>query len=360
MKLVKCIQWSVLVLFVGLLLVPSGSDLAVLNAQEEKKTEQQKEDEVLDLEEAEKQAAKPTSDVGYTKEEYDAFQKALNNPDLKLRAEELMQFAKDKPESKLREHALNAVPAVMAELYQAKDMASLAPVAESYLELKPGDEAALGVATEAFYTNKDYAKATKYGEAFYEKKPSPELAQLLAHSFDQLKNDGKFANYAEKALGNMSPQDAFFYSAKLSYYYANRKDIGRAATHCQKMMSAYGDGEPPPGYTADKWNQEKARSYAIIGRNYYERKQFANAVSAFNNSLKYYRQNDEAYYYMGMSYWSANDPTNALKSFAKSYSLNKAYAKTARDKMETLYKALNNGSVEGIDRILRAAAAEMR
>jgi hypothetical protein len=33
-------------------------------------------------------------DVGYTKEEYDEFQKALTNPDLKLRADGLFQFIK--------------------------------------------------------------------------------------------------------------------------------------------------------------------------------------------------------------------------------------------------------------------------
>jgi Tetratricopeptide repeat len=326
--------------------------------QDEKK-EEQKEPEAVDIEDAAKEANK-APDVGYTKEEYDEFQKAVNNPDLKLRAEGLSQFIKTHPSSKLNEHAMNAFPTIMKQLYEQKDMATLGSVAEGFLQMKPDDVLALGSAMEAFHSTKDYAKAVKYGEAYYVKQPSAQVAQLLAHSYGELKNDAKFASYAEKCIPEMNAKDAFPYSAKLSYYYADRKDIPRAAQHCQKMMAAYGEGETPPGYTSERWVQEKARAYSIIGRNYYERKQFGNAVGAYNNSLKYYRQNDEAYYYLGMCFWQANDSVTALKSFAKAYSLNKPYSKTARSSMETLYKQLHNGSLEGIDAILRTATAEMK
>ncbi len=327
---------------------------------EEPKKDEAKEPDAVDLEEAEKQAKEKVPDVGYTKEEYDEFQKAFDLPDLKARAEGLGQFIKTHPNSKLNEHAVAAYSALLNQLYQQKDMASLGPAAEMFLELKPGDIAALGLATEAFYSNKDYAKATKYGEPFYQSKPSKEVAQLLAHSFDQLKSEAKFVNYAEKCVPEMSPKDAFFYSAKLSYFYANQKNIGKAAANCQKMLAAYPEGETPPGYSASQWSQEKGRSYAIVGRNAYDRKQYAGAVGAYHNSLKYFSQNDEAFYYLGMSYWAAQDTTSAMKNLAKAALLNKPYSKTARAQLEALYKGLNNGSLEGIDRVTRAAAAEMK
>lgn len=324
------------------------------------KKEEPKEPEAVDIEEAEKEASKPAPDLGYTKEEYDEFQKAFGLPDLKERAAGLSQFIKAHPNSKLNEHALSAYSALLGQLYQQKDMATLAVAAEGFLEFKPDDVAALGLATEAFYSNKDYAKAVKYGEPFYKSKPSKEVAQLLAFSFDQLKNEGKFVIYADKCIPEMSPKEAFFYSAKLSYYYAKRKDIPRAAAHCQKMMAAYGEGEIPPGYSAGQWAQEKGRSYSIIGRNAYERKQYMAAVAAYQNSLKYFPQNDEAYYYLGMSYWAAHDTTSAMKALAKSALLNKPYSKSARAQLEALYKGLNNGSLEGLDRVTRAASAEMK
>jgi hypothetical protein len=324
------------------------------------KKEEPKEAEAVDIEDAQKKAAQPLPEVGYTKEEYEEFQKAFNLPDLKARAAGLGQFIKAHPNSKLNEHALGAYSALLNQLYQQKDMAALAVATEGFLEFKPDDVAALGLATEAFYSQKDYAKAVKYGEPFYKNKPSKEVAQLLAFSFDQLKNDAKFVTYAEKCIPEMSPKDAFFYSAKLSYYYGNRKDIPRAAAHCQKMMAAYSESEIPPGYSAGQWAQERGRSYSIIGRNAYDRKQYAGAVAAYTNSLKHFPQNDEAYYYLGMSYWAANDTTSAMKALAKSALLNKPYSKNARAQLEALYKGLNNGSLEGLDRVTRAANAEMK
>ena len=347
-----------LIVFVLLLGLVSSRSFAL--QQEEKKQEEQKEPEAVDIEDAAKQATKPGTEVGYTKEEYDEFQKAYNNPDLKLRADGLAQFVKVHANSKLNEHALAAFAPIITKLYEQKDMANLGTVAETFLQMKPDDILALGSATEAFHVNKDYAKAVRYGESLYAKKPSVQVAQLLAHSYGEIKNDAKFASYAEKCVPEMSAKDAFPYSVKLSYYYAERKDIGRAAQHCQKMMSAYGEGETPPGYSGERWTQERARSYSIMGRNYYEKKQFGNAVAAYNNSLRYFRQNDEAYYYLGMCYWHANDTVTALKSFAKAYNLNKPYSKTARSSLETLYKQLHNGSLEGIDTVLRSASAEMK
>ena len=344
----------------------SGADMWLQAFQEtpaqkkDEKKEEPKEPDAVDIDEAEKQAKKPATDVGYTKEEYDEFQAAFNLPDLKARAAGLSQFIKSRPNSKLNEHALAAYVALLNQLYQQKDMVSLAPAAEGYLELKPGDVSALGLSTEANYSNKDYSNAVKFGEPFYQAKPSKEVAQLLAYSFDQLKNNAKFVSYAEKCIPEMSTKEAFFYSAKLSYYYGGQKNIAKAASYCQKMLSAYGEGEIPPGYAAGQWAQEKGRSYSIIGRNAYNRKQYGGAVSAYNNSLKYFSGNDEAYYYLGMSYWSAQDTTSAMKNLAKAALLSKPYSKNARLQLEALYKGLNNGSLEGLDRVTRAASAEMK
>jgi hypothetical protein len=326
----------------------------------EQKKEDQKEPEAVDIEDAQKEGAKPAPDVGYTKEEYDEFQKAFNLPDPQARASGLSQFIKTHPNSKLNEHAMSAYSALLNQLYQQKDMASLATAAEGFLELKPDDVAALGLATEAFYSTKDYSKTVKYGESFYRAKPSKEVAQLLAFSYDQLKNDAKFANYAERCVSELSPKDAFFYNLKLSHYYGAQKNIGKSAAYSQKVVSTYAEGEVPPGYTAAQWAQEKGRSYAIIGRSAYDRKQFAGAVAALNNSVRYTPQNDEAYYYLGMSFWSANDTTSALRNLAKAALLNKPYSKSARAQLEALYKGLNNGSLEGLDRVTRAASAELK
>jgi hypothetical protein len=327
---------------------------------QETKAQEEKEPEAVEADEALKQMEKAKQELGYTKEEYEEYQKALALTDAKEKSAALLLFMKAHPNCKLNENAVANIPPLLSQLYQEKKMAELIPTAASYLEIRPDDLLALGVMTEATYTTKDYANAAKYGEILYGKKPTPQVAQLLAHSYMELKNDVKFASYAEKCLPEMNPKDGFYFSAKLSYYYAERKDLGKAALYCQKMVSAFGEGEMPAGYSAAQWNVEKGRSYAIMGRNYYERKQNSQAVSAFNNSLKAYPQNDEVYYYLGMSYWQLQDINTAMKNFAKAVAMNKSYAKSARNYLEGLFKATHNGSLEGLEALLKTAAAEMR
>lgn len=329
----------------------------LLTAQQEEKKEAQPSE--INIEDAEKQAAKP-KEGEYTKEEYEEFQKHLNNPDLKARGEGLIQFIKAHPKSKLAEYGMKVIPSILPQLYEQKNMDGLASVAESFLELKPDDLAALGYSVEASYTEKNYDKAVKYGEILYEKKPTVQIAQLLAQSYDQLKNESKFAVYAEKCSAELSAKDGFYYSVKLAHYYVSaRKDVARSAQHFQRVLSAYGE-EVPPGYNATSWGQEKAFAYSIVGRSAFDKKQYGAAVAAYNNSLRLFKQNDEAFYYLGMSYWGAGDTFNGLKSFAKGYSLNKPYAKMCRERMEILYKGLHNGSLEGLDAVVRAAAGEMK
>ena len=340
----------------GLLWLLTFSSGMLVAQQEEKKETEQPE---VSIEDAEKQAAKP-KEGEYTKEEYEEFQKHLNNPDLKARAEGLIQFIKAHPKSKLGEYGMTVLPTSLPQLYEQKNMSALGSVAESFLELKPDDLAALGYSVEAFSAEKDYTKAAKYGEALYEKKPTVQIAQLLAQTYDQLKNEPKFVIYAEKCAAELPAKDGFYYSAKLAHYYVtSRKDVTRSAQHFQKVLSAYGE-EVPPGYNSTSWGQEKAFAYSIIGRSAFDKKQFGAAVTAYNNSLRLFRQNDEAFYYLGMSYWGSSDTFNALKAFAKGYSLNKPYSKMCRERLEVLYKGLHNGSLEGLDSVVRGATAEMK
>jgi tetratricopeptide (TPR) repeat protein len=348
----------------GLLLQPLRAQDAPKPAEtkQEPKAEpkEEKEPEAVDMDEAVKQASKSAQDIGYTKEEYEEFQKDMNLPSAQEKATALLQFVKAHPACKLNEHILGNIPTFLNQLYQEKNWSALAPLAEEFMQYKPEDLLALSAAMEASYTNKDYAKAVKYGELVYAKKPTAQVAQLLALCYNELKNESKFASYAEKCLGEMSPKEAFYYVIKLSYYYAERRDVPKAAGYCQKVLAAYGEGEIPPGYNAANWNLEKGRCYAIIGRNYSERKQSPQAIQALNNSVKFYPQNDEVYFYLGMSYWNMQDIPMAMKQFAKAVAMNKAYAKRSRGFLEGLYKAMHNGSLEGLDALIKSTAGEMK
>ena len=74
---------------------------------------------------------------GYTRAEYDAFQKAVEVADLGAKATALKKFVDANPKSKLVPYANEQFGPVLQGLYQKRDMATLGRVAEQFLQLMP-------------------------------------------------------------------------------------------------------------------------------------------------------------------------------------------------------------------------------
>lgn len=297
---------------------------------------------------------------GYTRAEYDAFQKAVKLADLGARATALNKFIDANPKSKLVPYAKDGIGATLQGIYKKKDMATLGRVAEQFLQLMPGHVDGIGFAFEAFNQTKNYGKAAKYGEAYYAKKASPMIAQMLASIYYQLKNDSKFIDFAQKAVVGKSPKEAFPFNSRLAEIYIKRKSFGRASRFCQRMLAAYSGSEVPPGFDAGKWREVKIRNFNIMGKNHYDGKRYPQAVRSFQNTLRLSSRNGMAFYYLGMSNWGAKDHVTAMKNLSKALSVQSRFAKVARSQLEALYKASNNGSLDGLERRIKAAASELK
>ncbi len=297
---------------------------------------------------------------GYTRAEYDAFQKAVQVADLGAKATALKKFVDANPKSKLVPYANEQFGPVLQGLYQKKDMATLGRVAEQFLQLMPGNDVGTGYAFEAFAQTKNYVKAAKYGEAYYAKKPNQAAAQMLAMVFSNLKNQSKFINFAQKALEGKSSKDAFLLNYKLSEIYIKRKSFGRASRYCQRVLNAYSGSEVPPGTTPEKWSQIKVAYNNIIGKTHHDGKRYRAAIRSFQNTLRLSPRNGLAFYYMGMSNWGQEDIITSMKNLSKAVTVDGGFAKPARSKLEILYKASNNGSLDGLERRIKAAASELK
>lgn len=297
------------------------------------------------------------------RKEYAVLDKAMKIPDLKAQAAALMQFVRAHPESQYKDYArkraLGVMENLVTQLHQKNDMASLGSASEELLRMRPGHEKGLGGALAAYYATKNYTKAAKYGEALYAKKPSPGIAAALADCYDKLKDNAKFANYAQKVVTGKSDKDAFPYNIKLFDHYARRRSIARAAGYAQKMLAAYGAADLPPGFTQESWNQVKGQLYSTIGLNHYKRKRYPQTLVAYRNSLRFKPRDSAAYYHMGMSHWNLKDNRVAMKNLAISEGLGGSYGPRAKTALEALYKGGNNGSLDGLDRIRAAAMAEL-
>ena len=298
------------------------------------------------------------------RQEYAALDKALKANGWKAKADGLRAFIQAHPDSQYKDYAqkqaLAAQQQWVVELYQKKDMAALGRASEQLLRMQPGDERGLGGALEAYYATKNYAKAARYGEQLYAKKPSPGIAAALADCYDKLKDNAKFANYAQKVVTGKSDKEAFPYNIKLFDHYARRRNVSRAAGYAQKMLTAYSGTDLPPGFTQESWNQVQGQLYSTIALNHYKRKRYRQTLVAYRNSLRFKPRDSAAYYHMGMSHWNLKDNRVAMKNLAIAEGLGGSYGPRAKTALEALYKGGNNGSLDGLDRIRAAAMAELK
>lgn len=298
------------------------------------------------------------------RKEYEVLDKALKANGWKAKADGLLAFIQAHPDSQYKDYAqkqaLAAQQQWVVELYEKKDMAALGRASEQLLRMQPGDERGLGGALEAYYATKNYAKAARYGEQLYAKKPSPGIAAALADCYDKLKDANKFATYARTVTEGKSDKEAFPYNIKLFDHYSRRRSVGRAAGYAQKMLAAYSGDEMPPGFTDESWKQVKGQLYSTMGLNHFNRKRWRQALVNYQNSLRFKPRDSSAYYHMGMSQWQLKENRVAMKLLAQAEGLGGSYGARATKALEALFRAATGGSLDGLDRIRKAAMAELQ
>jgi predicted Zn-dependent protease len=103
-----------------------------------------------------------------------------------------------------------------------------------------------------------------------------------------------------------------------------------------------------------------ATSYAIVGNVAYEQKDYTNAISNLENSLKHYKRNGLAYYYLGMSYWQQNKVDMAMLDLAKAYLLGGTSAAAAKQYLDNLYKSTHQQTLVGQERVIAKAKEELK
>jgi tetratricopeptide (TPR) repeat protein len=103
-----------------------------------------------------------------------------------------------------------------------------------------------------------------------------------------------------------------------------------------------------------------AVAYGVIGADAYQKNNYNEAISNFASSVKYYKNNDSAYYHMGMSYWRENKLEPAMLNFAKAYLLRGATAAAAKKYLDQLWASGHRGSTVGEDRVLDKARQDLK
>ncbi|MFQ5738557.1 MAG: tetratricopeptide repeat protein [Acidobacteriota bacterium] len=297
----------------------------------------------------------------YNQDQYDAYNKAVNEPDLSVREKAILDFAEANPGLSLVKYAVANYVQLMQEYQKQGKPARVFGAGQKLLEIRPDNtNAQYMTAVSAFQVQK-FSDAAKYGEQVYPTNSTAGLAYVLALTYQKLNNQSKFIHYGEKACAELEPKDCFQISSGLRGAFAAKEQWSRAAKYSRSTIDGLDAIQKPSGSSEREWrdyvSREKGLSYAVLGRAAVEKENWSGAVSNYQTAIKMYREpklRAEAYYYIGLGRWKQNRLEPAMEAFAKgSLQRNAPHADPCRKYLETLYRSTHNGSTAGLDEFLR-------
>ncbi len=318
---------------------------------------------------ASQQQKKDEVDTPYTEEEYAAYEKAVNEPDLMKRKQAIAAFTAANPKSALLSYVTPVYLQLMQQLLKnaldGKKFQELADLSEEYLKAYPNDLLGTAMAAEAYRELKNYPKFIDYGQKVFTAKPDPAIAYYLTMAYEATKDNVKYMEWALKTM-SLSPDNIAYqleFIPKLSKIHTDQKQLDKAAVLQQKMLVAL-DKATKPATTSDaEWkdylSREKGRAWQVIGENLFQKDKWQESINAYTKAATFIKKNDFAYFRIGTCHWRLNDPDSAIENFARAYVINGEVAKSSYEYLEKLYKSIHNQSTVGINKVLDEAKKEL-
>jgi tetratricopeptide (TPR) repeat protein len=273
--------------------------------------------------------------------------------------EMLFTLLKESPQGK---YALPEYQNMLNELMQKREWERIIPLCERYLKLVPADKFSISYLTAAYSETKNTKGFVAYAEKVYAEKPTPDFAYLIASGYKELGNDAKFMQWAEKAVaGNSTYVDLLSELVRRASVQQNNTMAVKYAKMCLKALPA---APKPEGTDAKTWKNftdtSYAISYAAIGNAAYENQNYAEAITNLESAVKYLKNMDRAYYFLGMSYWQANKLQPAELNFAKAYVIKGSVSSAAKKQLDSLWSQTHKGSLAGLDMVIEKAKQDLK
>jgi tetratricopeptide (TPR) repeat protein len=304
----------------------------------------------------------PQEQAKYTEEEYKAYQAITAENEAAKKIELVVSFFKTYPKSALHDHVTAAYQAVMNGALHAQRYNQLISFGEQLLAVNPNDTYTMSMLASGYQQTKNVVKFVAVGEKVFAAKPDGNLAYYLAKAYLEMRNDPKFLQWAQRAVELIPNNHELLLELAKAFGAAKKNaEAGKYARLCIKAI----DTATKPEGTDDKlWNDYKsnayANCYAIIGTIAHEQRDYNSAVTNLETSLKYFKRNDLAYYYLGLSYWQLNKVDMAMLNLAKAYVLGRTSAGPAKQHLDNLYKSTHQQTLVGQDRVINRARAELK
>lgn len=294
----------------------------------------------------------PESDFVYRKH-YEEVQAIMQSP-LDERASKLEAYMKAlHPKSKILGSMEAYFRQIVEQLKAAGNTSEANALNAKLAEMFPDSDAVMSQRLQAAFQANDYASSIELGEKLLAKNPDNKtILNILAASYIQTNNEAKALEIVPKAIQASGAENVVSMVIWLADYYRENNDLQKALSYYNQSLEAFSPGSP-------EYNTLKSTIGTIQGTEAFKAKDFDGAIASFNEVVSVDPKNDGAYLYLGLSYWRQQKLEEAQAAFAKATVLGQGTSEKAREYLLQIYKPLNGGSEEGIDKVLDAARADL-
>ena len=295
-------------------------------------------------------------EVGYTEEEYAAWEAADKEADIVKSGAMLIEFIKENPKSELSPYAEGSYMRLLNRCIEEKKYQELETLAENWNAFKPGDDNILRMIAVSAKELKHTEKYIQTLEMIYKKTPNVDFAKELAALYKEMKNDDKYVEWTLIIMKTPEESSNFLLHYDLFQHYSAKKDSAKTLEYAQSTLKAIDQTKNPPSDVVKKLPDIRQNLNHYIGATYLTEKRYDNAITYFLNALKAKKYAD-GYYQIAQCLSMQDKPRNAIYAYAKAQqqgesaqasAADKAVAPRAKDRMETVYKAMQNNTLVGI------------
>ena len=277
----------------------------------------------------------------YTEEDYKVFQDVQAEKDDAKKVDMIVKFLTEKPKNQLRPNMINECQKVIVDLSNAEKWNQIIALGDKILDVAPNDDIVVRAMTVAYAKTNNTKGFATFGERVYASKPSPEFAMEISRAYQKLGNDAKAIQWKEKVLA--SDPDNIEILAEAMKRYAAAQNMAQAVKYARNCLKVLPTAKKPDSMDAATWKatteQTYAIAYGVIGQDAFQKNQFGVAITNLENSVKYHKRNDGAYYALGMSYWQARKLDAAMLNFAKAYLIKGPNSASARTQLNKIFQS---------------------
>ena len=287
-------------------------------------------------------------------EQYEAWEKAKDEPDVQKSGAMLIQFLEKYPKSELIKHAEGSYVSLLVKCSEGKNFQDLEILAEKWLAIHPGDLTTLAAVAASSRELGHNDKWIQSQIEIYKIQPSANLAIDIAQSYSTTKNKAKYVEWTETALKFPEYETDFKTRLNLVQFYVEEKNPAKAVEYARAALKATDLVKNPSSETKAQLLKVRKACYDTVGKIMLQQDKFDEAIKAFEQALEV-EKSGESYYFIAHCLRMQDKIDDAMLWYARAEQQGGEFAPKAKENLEQLYKAMHDNRLTGIEKIYRKA-----